>query len=263
MRPLSWLKTSVPLLLVMALAGPMAAQATRAHQQFITDPDSFWDDPTTWVQQFVPSSVAFWDNSKNWTTNYGPAYRDTIQSPSQMLACSPQFALCFHSGAEPYPCHLYPDGRSANCQCTVSTKTNYTLLNAILNRSVYDATIQLCGADGSLCAGVDQAPVCKYLTGGALIPGANVISTFDPDSHDLIVKAITGKQVVTVCPKAPYAGCMTAPCTLNPDGSTATCKCPVFNGRFQLIGAGAQCSLGGDLVPSAAYMPILDTNPPK
>jgi hypothetical protein len=260
MRGLRWILACVLLVLLgCSLASPMAAQSVKPQQQFLADP-GYWDDPTNWVQQFVPDYLPFWDNSKNWTTNYGPAYRDTIQQPSQMLACSPQFALCFHSGPEPYPCHLSPDGRSANCKCTVQTKTNYTLMNAILNRPIYLDTVKLCGSDGSLCSGTDQAPVCNYLTGGALIPGADVISTFDPSAHDDIVHAITGQKPVTVCPKAPYAGCMTAPCKLNSDGTTAQCKCPVFYGTFQLIGKGATCSLGGDLVPSAAYLPILDTN---
>ena len=258
MRPLTWLRPCILLVLLgFTLAGPMAAQS-HSQPQIASGAQSY---PVDWIQQFVPDSPAFWDNSANWTSNYGPAYRDTLQSPSQMLACSPQFALCFHSGPEPYPCHLSPDGRSANCKCMVLTKTNYALLTAILNYPVYLDTIALCGADGSLCAGVDQAPVCNYLKDGALIPGADVISTFDPDSHDSIVKALKGQQAVTVCPKAPYAACMTAPCQLNSDG-TANCKCPVFNGKFQLVGAGAQCSLGGDLVPSAAYMPILDNQAP-
>ena len=160
----------------------MAAQSVKSQQQFISDPSS--DYPIDWVQQFVPDSQPFWDNSENWTSNYGPAYRDTIQSPSQMLACTAQFALCFHSGADPYPCHLSPDGRSANCKCMVLNKTNYTLMTAILNYPVYLDTVKLCGADGSLCTETNQAPVCKYLAGGALIPGANVLSTFDPGSRD-------------------------------------------------------------------------------
>lgn len=258
MRGLRWILACVlPVLLSCSLASPMAAQAVKSHQ-FISDPTLGY--PIDWVQQFVPDSQLFWDDSENWTSNYGPAYRDTIQSPSQMLSCTSQFALCFHSGADPYPCHLFPDGRSANCTCMVLNKTNYTLISAILNYPVYVDTVKLCGADGSLCTEANQAPVCKYLDTGALVPGANAISTFDPGSHDDIVKAIKGQNPVTVCSKAPYAGCMTAPCELNSDGSTAQCKCPVFNGTFQLIGKNAQCSLGGDLVPSAAYMPILDTN---
>jgi hypothetical protein len=215
-------------------------------------------------RQFVPNVQSFWDNSKNWTTNFGPAYRDTVESPSQLLPCSPLFALCFHSGPEPYPCTLSRDGRSANCTCTVGTSVNYTLINAILNYPVYLSTIQACGTDGSGCTSTDSAPVCKYLKGGALIPGANVISTFDPESQGEIIDAITNPSDTskyTRCPKGPYAACMTAPCRLNRGGSTATCKCPVFYGKFQLSGADAQCTLGGNLVPSASYSPILDDNP--
>ncbi len=72
-------------------------------------------------RQFVPNSQSFWANSKNWTSNYGPAYRDTVESPTQLLPCSSQFALCFHSGAEPLPCTISKDGRSAQCKCTVAT----------------------------------------------------------------------------------------------------------------------------------------------
>ena len=267
MRPLSWVLASViPVLLAFSLASPMAAQSSNSQkQQSIPDSPGYWDDPVNWKQQFVPDSPAFWNDSRNWTSNYGPAYRDTNVNPSQMLACSSQFALCFHSGPQPYPCTLSPDGRSANCQCPVYNKTNYTLMNAILNYPVYLATVQACGPDGSGCKETGKAPVCNYLDGGALIPGANVISTFDPDSRNAILKAMKEpKPSVTTCPKAPYAGCMTAPCELNSDGSTATCKCPVFYGRYQLTGsppATATCSLGGGLIWSASYTPALDPDP--
>jgi hypothetical protein len=134
MRPLrSVLACVLLLLLVSSLASPMMAQSINSQQPFIQDSPGYWDDPVNWKEQFVPDSPSFWNNSKNWTSNYGPAYRDTIVNPNQMLACSAQFALCFHSGAESYPCTLSPDGRSANWLCTVSTQTNYTLMNAILN----------------------------------------------------------------------------------------------------------------------------------
>jgi hypothetical protein len=217
--------------------------------------------PYFFQPQFVPNVQSFWDNSKNWTTNFGPAFRDTIELPSQLLPCSPEFALCFHSGPEPYPCVLSPDGRSASCTCTVGTSTNYTLITAILNYQVYLDTIQACGADGSECSATDSAPVCKYLDYGALIPGANLISTFDTESQGEILGALADTSKYKPCPKGPYAACMTAPCRLNRGGSTATCKCPVFYGKFQLTGADAQCSLGGNLVPSASYSPLLDANP--
>jgi len=261
MRHSKWLLAFVlPIILSYGLIGSMAAQSASSPHKAAPDAPSYWDDPTNWQQQFVPDWRPFWDNSKNWTSNYGPAYRDTIESPSQFLGCATQFALCFHSGAEPYPCTLSPDGRSANCLCTVATKTNYTLIDSILNYPVYTATVQACGADGSGCQQVGQAPVCGYLNNGTLIPGANVFSTYDPEARLQILKAIaTGNAGVTICDKAAYAACMTAPCQLNPDGSTANCKCPVFYGRFQLVGRNAQCSLGGDLVPSASYIPVLDS----
>lgn len=251
-------------LLACGLVSPMAAQSLNSPQQVFPNSASYWDDPLNWKQQFVPDYRPFWDNSENWTTNYGPAYRDTLELPTQMLACSTQFALCFHSGKYPYPCTLSPDGQSANCVCTVATTTNYTLLTAILNRSIYNATVEACGREGLRCRNVGDAPVCGYLNGGALIPGANVISTYDPSSQQQILKALSqANPPVTHCPKAPYAACMTAPCTLSADGSTATCKCPVFNGKFQLVPSGQQCSLGGDLVPSASYVPLLDNSPDK
>jgi hypothetical protein len=64
--------------------------------------------------RFVPNSQEFWDSSMNWTTNYGPAYRDTVEARSNFLACSGQFALCFHSGAEPL-LQDEQDGGSMNC----------------------------------------------------------------------------------------------------------------------------------------------------
>jgi hypothetical protein len=211
---------------------------------------------------FVPNSQAFWDFSKNWTTNYGPAYRDTVEEASNFLACTGQFALCFHSGASPLPCKLTHDGRFANCTCTVpDSPTNYVLITAILNHDVYLETINVCGADGSNCPDADDAPVCKFLNKGQLIPGAELISTFDPSSTAAIQDALaTESSDVKHC-DGPFAGCMTAPCKLTKNGE-AECSCPVFWGRFQLIGADAQCELGGDLVPSASYTPKLDPDVP-
>ena len=256
MRQVRWLMVlALTLLVAIGFASSMAAQSINARQPVTENPASYWADPANWLEQFVPDSQLFWDNSKNWTTKYGPAYRDTVETPSEMLACSPQYALCFHSGPDPYPCHLAPDGRSANCLCTVGSDTNYTLMTAILNYPVYLATVKKCGTDGSACKDTDSAPVCKFLNGGALIPGADVMSTFDSESRSEILKALqTPGAPVTACPKGPYAACMTAPCRLNGDG-TANCKCPVFYGEYQLSGKNATCSLGGDLVPSSSYWP--------
>lgn len=209
---------------------------------------------------FVPNSQTFWDNSKNWTTNFGPAYRDTVERPENMVPCTGRYALCFHSGAEPFPCRLTPDGRFANCKCTIEEGLNFVLISAILNYQVYLDTIAVCGTDGSLCAGVpDKAPVCRAIRDRKLIPGAQLISTFSADVQADIKAMLDGSigSDVTVCPKAPYAGCMTAPCRKTWSGD-AECSCPVFWGPYQLTGAGAQCTLPPPLVPSAGYVPELD-----
>jgi hypothetical protein len=216
------------------------------------------------VVQFVPNSQSFWDFSKYWTTNYGPAYRDTLEQVSSLLPCTGQYALCFHSGPEPLPCKMSPDGRFADCKCTVESGRNYVLMTGILNYEVYQETVKVCGADGSGCAGVpDKAPVCRAIKEGNLIPGADAISTFSTsqatvlaDSHMLA----SSKPALTICPKAPYAGCMTAPCRMTSSGY-AQCSCPVFWGIFQLSQANAQCTLGDHLIWSAAYDPTLDTLP--
>src|SRR5262245_26090679 len=175
---------------------------------------------------FVPNSQSFWDSSQNWTTNYGPAYRDTVLDRTNFLECTGQFALCFHSGPEPLPCKLTKDGRFANCTCDVKEGTNYVLNTAILNRCVYLDTIDKCGADGAGCRNSEDstnpqvAPVCEFLGKGQLMPGAQVISTYDPD----VTKSIKDESaVLTPCsadpgtPPLPFAGCMTASCKLNKD----------------------------------------------
>jgi len=207
---------------------------------------------------FVPNSQSFWDNSKNWTTNYGPAYRDTVEAPQNMVPCTGRYALCFHSGPEPFPCRLTAGGRFANCKCTVEDGLNFVLITAILNYQVYLDTIAACGTDGSNCSLPDSAPVCQAIKERRLIPGAQLISTYSPDVQ-AIIKALLNHEPPdpTFCSKGPYAGCMTAPCRRTWTGD-AECSCPVFWGPFQLTGAGAQCSLGGDLVNSAAYAPGLD-----
>ena len=95
---------------------------------------------------------------------------------------------------------------------------------------------------------------------GTLIPGADVISDYNPDAQSGLAALISNaedKPALTVCPKAPYAGCMTAPCKFTQSGD-AECSCPIFWGIFQLAQADAQCTLGDDLVWSASYVPALD-----
>src|SRR3984957_18353746 len=121
-------------------------------------------------------------------------------------------------------------------------------INAILNHSVYEKTVAQCGSDGSLCAGVNSAPVCQSVNQGTLIPGAKLFSTF---SFDCVPTNGIGQ---TSCGQAPYAGCMTAPCReTDSQPGIVDCSCPVFDGPYQ-VGQNEQvCSLGDDLVWSAAY----------
>ena len=82
--------------------------------------------------------------------------------------------------------------------------TNYVLSTAILNHSVYLDTIDACGADGAGCQNIQDpqntqvAPVCEFLGNGQLIPGAQVISTYDPDSTQRIKDE---SNVFTNCPR--------------------------------------------------------------
>lgn len=189
MRPLNrWLVLVFLMVLALSLGRPVAAQTASSQPASQPNASSYWSDPVNWKQQFVPDSQLFWDDSKHWTTNFGPAYRDTAEMPSQFLKCSSQFALCFESGAEPLPCTLSPDGRSADCKCLVFNKTNYVLITAILNYPVYLQTVQQCINNATGCTGTNTAPVCQYLPNGALIPGANVISTYDPATQESLVK---------------------------------------------------------------------------
>jgi hypothetical protein len=233
--------------LLLSLSAALPAQAQSGHDAH---------------PKFVPNSQEFWDNSKNWTTNYGPAYRDTVLTSkadgAYFVPCTGTYALCFHSGPAPLPCEKTADGRFANCKCPVETGVNWVLITAILNYEVYQQTLNVCGADGSGCVKMpDKAPVCSAIKSGALIPGANAISTFSRDNVTEIAARLNSAEAPTpptICPKGPYAGCMTAGCKTTSAGY-AECACPVFYGPFQLTQANASCSLGGDLVWSAAYTP--------
>src|SRR5271168_1020219 len=135
-------------------------------------------------KHFVPNSQSFWDNSKNWTTNFGPAYRDTVEIPTNFLPCTGQYALCAESGPEPLPCKIDPSGRFAKCKCTLQNGANFVQIGGILNAKVYQDTVNVCGADGSNCAGQpNKAPVCAAMQNGTLIPGADVISDFSSDEE--------------------------------------------------------------------------------
>ena len=211
---------------------------------------------------FVPNSHAFWSDPANWTTCFGPAYANILLASTNFVPCrGGPYALCYYSGpstgTEDLSCTLTADGLYANCKCfDIPYGVYFVDINAILNHSVYEATIAQCGADGSLCGAINSAPVCNSVNQGNLIPGAQLFSTF---SFDCVPTNGIGQ---TNCTQAPYAGCMTAPCTRTAQPGIVNCSCPVFDGPYQVGQNDQVCSLGGDLVWSAAYAPGTSCTPP-
>ena len=129
---------------------------------------------TAGIVHFVPNSYAFWSDPSNWTTSLGPAYADITLASSNFVPCrGGPFALCYYSGpssgAEDLSCTLTPDGNYANCQCfDIPYGVYFVDINAILNHAVYEETVAQCGADGSLCATLNSAPVCANVNQGEL-----------------------------------------------------------------------------------------------
>ncbi len=207
------------------------------------------------IVHFVPNSLAFWSNPANWTTSFGPAFADITLAPTNFVPCrGGPFALCYYSGpstgTEDLSCTLTPDGHYANCRCfEIPYGVYFVDINAILNHFVYQDTVAKCGADGSLCGTINAAPVCQQVNDGTLIPGSSVYSTF---SFDCVPTNGIGQ---TSCASAPYGGCMTAPCFATGESGIVECSCPVFDGPYQVGQNRQACSLGDDLVWSAAYAP--------
>jgi hypothetical protein len=207
------------------------------------------------IVHFVPNSHAFWSNPANWTTSYGPAYADITLAASNFVPCrGGPYALCYYSGpsssVQDLSCTLTADGLYANCQCyDIPYGVYFVDINAILNQQVYEDTIAKCGRDSSLCGTINSAPVCQEVNQGTLIPGTEVYSTF---SFDCVPTNGIG---LTDCSQAPYAGCMTAPCFKTSQPGIVQCSCPVFDGPYQVGLNDQACTLGGDLLWSAAYAP--------
>lgn len=217
--------------------------------------------PTPFVH-FVPNSHAFWSNSDNWTTDYGPAYANILLESTNFVPCrGGPYALCYYSGPdtpeENLSCTLTPDGLYANCDCyDIPYGVYFVDINAILNHTVYENTIAQCGVDGSLCQTLNSAPVCQSVNQGTLIPNAKMFSTF---SFDCVPTNGIGQ---TSCGAASYAGCMTAPCTGTNIPGIVNCSCPTYNGPYQVGQNDQACSLGDNLVWSAAYAPPTSTAAP-
>lgn len=202
------------------------------------------------------------------TTVFGPAYGDIWTLPENFLSCKPptgrpfSYALCYYSGPDAptgnptsdnpsLPCTLSPNGVVANCTCyeistdEVSPKIPYLVdINAIANLEIYRETIEACGSDGSKCRGTDiDPPVCDSINANQLIPGAALISVFSPV---LSSNYPPPDKDQPACGPALYAGCMTAPCyrtgLQDAEGNNLVeCKCPVYEGKYQLGQAGQDC----------------------
>jgi len=211
---------------------------------------------------FVPNSFRFWDNPHFWPTKLGPAYADIVKRPANFLQCEGgPIALCYYSGPEPQTCTLTEDGRFATCECfEIPPGLYFVDIHAILNYWVYLKTVNTCGKQGRKCFGkVNKAPVCQAINKGKLLPGAELISAFS------LAKVKEKGLGQTNCPLDPketdvYAGCMTASCSRTDIEGIVNCTCPTFNGRYQ-VGQDIpkkMCTLGSDLVWSAAYNPNQD-----
>jgi hypothetical protein len=238
---------------------------------------------------FVPNSYVLW-TSENYATTHLiegctgsncecipgeencealPAFANILLEPSNFIWCKGgPYALCYYSGPDDgstdLSCTLSKDRRFANCKCfEIPWGTYFVDINAILNYAIYQKTIQVCGADGSGCSGsanINKAPVCEAINKNNFIPGADLISTF---SLDCVPTDGLGQ---TNCTPALYAGCMTSPCQRTASKGIVECSCPTFDGPFQvgttLPNPEQQCSLGDNLVWSAAFSPSVSTLPP-
>lgn len=200
---------------------------------------------------FISSSHAQFEFNDTMTTPFGPAFADIVLEPANFLPCEGgPIALCYYSGPEPEECELSDDGTSATCKCFEIPYGKYFVdIHAILNLDVYNDTVAACGKDGSDCQSTNSAPVCASINNGTFIPGTDMISTF---SFECVPEEGLG---LTNCSQQLYAGCMTAPCTRTNQEGIVECDCPTFDGPYQVGLDDQVCSLGDNMVWSAAFNP--------
>lgn len=167
-------------------------------------------------------------------------------------------------------CILSADGKSASCTCYEIQTEQYppvvpyfVNINGILNLNLYLRTVAACGHDGELCGTQapvsdhmwwNPAPVCRAVNTNNVIPTAELVSVFSTVKSSDYATGTTPNT--TTCPAGKYAGCMTAPCyrtgkTDSAGNPLVDCKCPVYDGPFELGQAGVPCD-ANDLTPPAA-----------
>ena len=239
------------------LGGPVHSQDSRAESAGCRS------DFRACTPKFNLYSPIVINNCKTTDTQSPCAWADVSVTSTNYLACRLEktgpIALCYYSGVPGAPlhtpsCEFSQEGNAAQCDCYKVSKNNprgatfsYVLINAILNKTVYDATVAMCGADGSGCLNatnlnsdppVREAPVCTAIENKTLMPGAEYISDFSP------ILASTKGLTSFTCPTSGnanvYAGCMTAPCRITGkiDPSTGlpllSCTCPTYSGPNQV-----------------------------
>mmetsp|Transcript_5308 Transcript_5308/g.19977 ORF Transcript_5308/g.19977 Transcript_5308/m.19977 type:complete len:249 (+) Transcript_5308:138-884(+) len=98
--------------------------------------------------------------------------------------------------------------KTPDCPCEIHHGLNMLMLNAILDKDMWEATRKACPSGSLSCPKPNRAPVCETISSAPLVPGSDHISTFglaDALSKDHWPFAMHD------CPFAPMAACMTAP----------------------------------------------------
>ena len=190
------------------------------------------------------------------TTPYGPPW---VNVESQFWPCYGPYALCYYADCEPSE-----DGTVTECPCESLFGLNFVEESSIMNLPVYEETVAVCNDDPDRCALPNGAPVCDAINNETFyetVPGVAGVSDFSFVGFDASAAAGTD------CSATPgvYSGCMTSACYTNDEGEF-TCRCPTFDGPFQVGQEGVPCNIE-PITYSAAYNPDagggLPTPPPR
>ena len=222
------------------------------------------------------------------TALHTPAYANVWTSAANFLQCTPpsgrsfSYALCYYSGPDAptgnsdqnpsLPCTLSPDGTLANCTCYEISNDDlppnipYLVdIHAISNLDIYQETVEACGEQGTECLTSGRIPpVCEAINTNLLVPDADMISVYSERYKRNYVSK--GEPTSTECidkkDQGIYADCMTAPCyrTGLQDANgydLVECKCPVYDGPFQIGQGGQSCNANA---PPSSTPPQITTS---